>query len=74
MTTGPCVRDKGASQRIFRLKPLIQNTVSGVRQLVHRPSGAPRRYIREILCVRSEHPCQQTLLPGTTLTRRPTLL
>jgi AraC-like DNA-binding protein len=42
--------------------------MSGVRQLVHRPSGSLRRYVREILWVRSERPRQQTLLPETTLT------
>jgi AraC-like DNA-binding protein len=42
--------------------------MSGVRQFVHRPAGFLRRYVREILWVRSEHPRLQTLLPETTLT------
>jgi AraC-like DNA-binding protein len=42
--------------------------MNGVRQFVHRPAGALRRYVREILWVRSEHPRRQTLLPETTLT------
>ncbi len=42
--------------------------MSGVRQLVHRPAGPLRRYVREILWVRSDHPRLQLLLPETTLT------
>ena len=42
--------------------------MSGVRQFVHRPAGALRRYVREILWVRSDHPRLQMLLPETTLT------
>jgi AraC-like DNA-binding protein len=42
--------------------------MSGVRQFVHRPAGTLRRYVREILWVRSEQPRLQTLLPETTLT------
>ena len=39
-----------------------------VRQFVHRPAGTLRRYVREILWVRSERPRLQLLLPETTLT------
>lgn len=39
-----------------------------VRQFVFRPGGPLRRYVREILSVRSEHPRIQVLLPETTLT------
>jgi AraC-like DNA-binding protein len=42
--------------------------MSGVRHFVHRPGGALRRYVREILWVRSEQPRLQMLLPETTLT------
>ncbi|HWW97278.1 MAG TPA: helix-turn-helix domain-containing protein [Edaphobacter sp.] len=42
--------------------------MSEVRQFVHRPSGTLRRYVREILWVRSERPRVQLLLPETTLT------
>jgi hypothetical protein len=42
--------------------------MSGVRQFVYRPAGVLRRYVREILWVRSEHPRLQMLLPETTLT------
>jgi AraC-like DNA-binding protein len=42
--------------------------VSGVRQFVYRPAGALRRYVREILWVRSEQPRLQMLLPETALT------
>jgi AraC-like DNA-binding protein len=42
--------------------------MSGVRQFVYRPAGALRRYVREILWIRSEHPRLQVLLPETTLT------
>jgi len=42
--------------------------MSGVRQFVYRPVGALRRYVREILWVRSEQPRLQMLLPETTLT------
>jgi AraC-like DNA-binding protein len=42
--------------------------ISEVRQFVHRPEGTLRRYVREILWVRSEHPRIQVLLPETTLT------
>jgi hypothetical protein len=41
--------------------------MSGVRRLVYRPAGILRRYVREILWIRSEHPRLQTLLPETTL-------
>ena len=43
-------------------------TVGSVLHLVHRPEGALRRYVREILLVRSEEPRVQVLLPETTLT------
>src|SRR6266481_8865090 len=42
--------------------------MSDVRQFVHRPSAALRRYVREILWVRSEHSRVQLLLPETNLT------
>jgi AraC-like DNA-binding protein len=42
--------------------------MSEVRQFVHRPAGTLRRYVREILWVRSERPRVQLLLPETTLT------
>jgi AraC-like DNA-binding protein len=42
--------------------------MSGVRQFVYRPAGALRRYVREILWVRSEQPRLQMLLPETSLT------
>jgi AraC-like DNA-binding protein len=42
--------------------------MSEVRQFVYRPAGALRRYVREILWVRSERPRTQMLLPETTLT------
>ena len=42
--------------------------MSEVRQFVHRPTGTLRRYVREILWVRSELPRVQVLLPETTLT------
>ena len=42
--------------------------MSEVRQFVHRPTGSLRRYVREILWVRSERPRVQLLLPETTLT------
>jgi AraC-like DNA-binding protein len=42
--------------------------MSDVRQFVHRPAGTLRRYVREILWVRSEHSRVQLLLPETTLT------
>ena len=42
--------------------------MSEVRQFVRRPAGALRRYVREILWVRSEHSRIQVLLPETTLT------
>jgi AraC-like DNA-binding protein len=42
--------------------------MSGLRHLVHRPSGPLRRYVREILWIRSDHPRLQLLLPETTLT------
>jgi len=42
--------------------------MSDVRQFVHRPAGALRRHVREILWVHSEHSRVQLLLPETTLT------
>jgi AraC-like DNA-binding protein len=42
--------------------------MSDVRQFVHQPAAALRRYVREILWVRSEHSRIQLLLPETTLT------
>ena len=42
--------------------------MSEVLQLVHLPAAALRRYVREILWVRSEHSRIQLLLPETTLT------
>jgi AraC-like DNA-binding protein len=42
--------------------------MSDVRLFVYQPSGALRRYVREILWVRSEHPRTQVLLPETILT------
>lgn len=39
-----------------------------MRQFVHRPGGALRRYVREILWVRSKRPRVQVLLPETALT------
>jgi AraC-like DNA-binding protein len=38
------------------------------RYFVHQPEGNLRRYVREILWVRSMHPRLQVLLPETTLT------
>jgi len=42
--------------------------MSEVRHFVHQPEGALRRYVREILWVRSRAPRTQVLLPETTLT------
>jgi AraC-like DNA-binding protein len=42
--------------------------MSEVRQFVYQPEGTLRRYVREILWVRSERPRVQILLPETTLT------
>jgi len=42
--------------------------VSGVRHFVHQPEGALRRYVREILWVRSDRARVQVLRPETTLT------
>jgi AraC-like DNA-binding protein len=42
--------------------------MSDVLQFAHRPSPSLRRYVREILWVRSDHPRVQFLLPETTLT------
>jgi AraC-like DNA-binding protein len=42
--------------------------MSDVRQFVHRPAPALRRYVREILWVRSNHSRIQLLLPETALT------
>jgi AraC-like DNA-binding protein len=40
----------------------------GIRHFVHQPAGALRRYVREMLWVRSDRPRLQALLPETTLT------
>jgi AraC-like DNA-binding protein len=42
--------------------------MSQVRHFVHEPRGPLRRYVREILWIRSEHRRVQVLLPETTLT------
>jgi AraC-like DNA-binding protein len=42
--------------------------VSEVRHFAHQPEGQLRRYVREILYVRSERARAQVLLPETTLT------
>ncbi len=42
--------------------------MSELRHFVHQPGGTLRRYVREILWVRSERPRVQVLLPETTLT------
>jgi AraC-like DNA-binding protein len=42
--------------------------MSDVLQFVHRPAASLRRYVREILWVRSEHSRVQLLLPETTFT------
>jgi hypothetical protein len=42
--------------------------MSQVRHFVHQPRAPLRRYVREILWVRSERPRVQVLLPETTLT------
>jgi len=42
--------------------------MSDVQHFVHRPGGALRRYVREILWVSSEAPRVQVLLPETGLT------
>jgi AraC-like DNA-binding protein len=42
--------------------------MSGARHFVRRPAGALRRYVREILWIRSEQARRQILLPETTLT------
>jgi AraC-like DNA-binding protein len=43
-------------------------TVTDVRHFVYQPDGPLRRYVREILWVRSERARVQVLLPETTLT------
>src|SRR3981081_3922043 len=48
--------------------PSSKPALSGGRQFVYRPAGTLRRYVREILWVRSEQPRLQMLLPETTLT------
>jgi AraC-like DNA-binding protein len=47
---------------------VIQHAMSGVEHFAHRPEGMLRRYVREILWVRSDRPRVQTLLPETNLT------
>jgi AraC-like DNA-binding protein len=42
--------------------------LSEVHRFVHQPEGILRRYVREILWLRSERPRVQVLLPETTLT------
>jgi AraC-like DNA-binding protein len=42
--------------------------MSAVLQFVHQPKGMLRRYVREILWVRSKHSRIQVLLPETSLT------
>jgi hypothetical protein len=42
--------------------------MSEVRHFVYQPAGPLHRYVREILCVRSERARLQVLLPETTLT------
>jgi len=42
--------------------------MSQVRHFVRQPEGALRRYVREILWIRSERSRVQVLLPETTLT------
>ena len=42
--------------------------MSDVSHFVHRPGGLLRRYVREILWVRSARPRAQVLLPETALT------
>ncbi len=55
-------------RRIFLRRRSSKMTMSEVRHFVHQPAGPLRRYVREILWVRSEHPRVQVLLPETTLT------
>jgi AraC-like DNA-binding protein len=60
---------EGSHQSVSLLaKPYIQSDMSDVLQFVHRPASPLRRYVREILWVRSEHSRVQVLLPETTLT------
>ena len=56
------------SRRIFQRSGSSNMAMSDVRQFVHRPGGSLRRYVREILWIRSEHSRIQVLLPETTLT------
>jgi AraC-like DNA-binding protein len=46
----------------------LNGLLNAPRYFVHQPEGNLRRYVREILWVRSEHPRWQILLPETTLT------
>jgi AraC-like DNA-binding protein len=55
-------------RRVFLQSRTSKLVMSDVRQFVHRPGGALRRYVREILWVNSEHSRVQVLLPETTLT------
>ena len=48
--------------------PSSKKAMSGMRHFVYRPAGVLRRYVREIVSVRSEQPRLQVLLPETTLT------
>jgi AraC-like DNA-binding protein len=47
---------------------MIKTPLSQIRYFVQSPVGPLRRYVREILWVRSEQPRVQILLPETTLT------
>jgi AraC-like DNA-binding protein len=42
--------------------------LSDLRHFVHQPTGSLRRYVREILWIRSSTPRTQTLLPETAMT------
>lgn len=56
------------NRRNFLRSRSSKMTMSEMRQFVYQPGGALRRYVREILWIRSEHPRIQILLPETTLT------
>jgi AraC-like DNA-binding protein len=58
----------GAPRRIFLRSRSSKMAMTEVRHFVHQPEGTLRRYVREILWVRSERPRRQVLLPETTLT------
>ena len=42
--------------------------MNDVSHFVHEPGGALRRFVREIIWIRSDRPRRQVLLPETTLT------